>query len=327
MVPRTLLLTGGPHVARQVVARQVVARQAALDADRVVETYERWLGRQPLATRTRDAYLVQVRAFVGWLVESGRGEEALGEPRARDLAVRDYKRYAKAKKKWSPRSVNQALAALDNFYRSLGVGRPEVRREELAQVAPRGLEVGEQRAFLRAVERCASARDRAIATLFFYTGLRLSELAALEVTDVSVSARRGRLRVRSGKGDAYREAPLNSACRAALDEWMAARAGRAGRSEEEGAAAMDALWLSRSGAPMGARAVDLVLRRLAADAGVKVSAHVLRHTAVTNLIRSGADVVLVAEIAGHRRLDTTQRYSLQSEADRDAAVEAVLVEA
>ncbi len=44
------------------------------------------------------------------------------------------------------------------------------------------------------------------------------------------------------------------------------------------------------------------------------------------LIRSGADVVMVAEIAGHRRLDTTRRYSLASEADKDAALEAVLVE-
>jgi integrase/recombinase XerC len=53
---------------------------------------------------------------------------------------------------------------------------------------------------------------------------------------------------------------------------------------------------------------------------------VLRHTSITNLVRSGADVALVAEIAGHRRLDTTRRYSLPCDADRDAAVEAVLVE-
>jgi site-specific recombinase XerD len=47
---------------------------------------------------------------------------------------------------------------------------------------------------------------------------------------------------------------------------------------------------------------------------------------VTNLIRSGADLVLVADVAGHRGLETTRRYSLPSEADRDAALEAVLVE-
>jgi integrase/recombinase XerD len=77
---------------------------------------------------------------------------------------------------------------------------------------------------------------------------------------------------------------------------------------------------------MTARSVDLVIRRLARLARLSMSARTLRHTAVTNLIRSGADVVLVAEIAGHRRLDTVRKYSLPSEADKDAALEAVLVE-
>src|SRR5205823_5627333 len=169
---------------------------------------------QPLADRSQDAYLAQVRSFIKWLTASDHGGEALSDSRERDLAVRSYKRHLKTKRKWAPTSVNQALAAIDNFYRSLGQGRPEVLRERLAQVAPRALEAEEQRAFLRAVERCPSPRDRAIATVFFYTGLRLSELAALDVGDVSMSARRGRLRVRSGKGDAYREVPLNSVCRA-----------------------------------------------------------------------------------------------------------------
>ena len=143
-----------------------------------------------------------------------------------------------------------------------------------------------------------------------------------------MSARRGRLRVQMGKGDAYREVPLNSTCRVAMDDWTKVRAQRLLEfAEREGKPAQtDALWLSRSGGRLTARAIDLVLRRLAGDAGLELSAHVLRHTCVTNLIRSGADFVLVAEIAGHRRLDTTRRYSLPSEADRDAAVEAVLVE-
>ena len=304
-----------------------VARAAA-DFGGVLRRYEGWLASQPLADRSRDAYLAQVRSFIEWLTASDHGGEALSDSRGRDLAVRSYKRHLKTKRKWAPTSVNQALAAIDNFYRSLGLGRPEVPREGLAQVAPRALEAEEQRAFLRAVERCPSPRDRAIATVFFYTGLRLSELAALDVGDVSMSARRGRLRVRSGKGDAYREVPLNSVCRAALAEWMIVRARQLSTLAvlEDVEDEMNALWLSRTDARMGTRAVDLVVRRLAKDAGVELSAHVLRHTCITNLIRSGADVVLVADIAGHRRLDTTRRYSLPSEADRDAAVEAALVE-
>jgi integrase/recombinase XerC len=300
-----------------------------LDADAVLAGYARWLKRQPLAARSRDAYLTQVRGFVTWLAGSEHGAQALADPHVRDWAVRDYKRFVKTKKRWAPASVNQALAAIDNFYRSLTVGRPAVAREELAQVAPRALEEAEQRTFLRIVEASPSARDRAMAMVFFYAGLRLSELAALDTDDVAVSARRGRLQVRTGKGDAYREVPLNSACRKALEEWLSARADQLGAlTEADGGdeAEMSALWLSRSGRRMSTRAVDLVVRRLAAEANLELSAHVLRHTCVTNLIRSGADVVLVAEIAGHRRLDTTRRYSLPSQADKDAAVEAVLVE-
>ena len=55
----------------------------------------------------------------------------MADPHVRDWAVRDYKRHVKTTNRWSPASVNQALAAIDNFYRSLGLGRPEVPREEL----------------------------------------------------------------------------------------------------------------------------------------------------------------------------------------------------
>lgn len=299
-----------------------------VDAEAVLASYAGWLKRQPLATRSRDAYLAQVRAFLTWLAGSEHGPQALADPHVRDWAVRDYKRHVKTAKRWAPASVNQALAAIDNFYRSLAAGRPEVLREELAQVAPRSLEEADQRRFLRIVEASPSPRDRAMATVFFYAGLRLSELAALAMADVEMSARRGRLKVRTGKGDAYREVPLNSASRKALEEWFEARTDQLaalahadGDDREE-----TALWLSRTGKPMSSRAVDMVVRRLAAEAKLDLSAHVLRHTFVTNLIRSGADVVLVAEIAGHRRLDTTRRYSLPSQADKDAAVGAVLVE-
>ncbi len=191
------------------------------------------------------------------------------------------------------------------------------------QAAPRALSEDEQRSLLRAVERCPSSRDRAIVTVLLYTGLRLSELAALEVTDVAVSARKGVVTVRSGKGDAFREVPLNSVCRDALQEWLADRSHKAARaSVDEGG-----VWLSKLGRAMTPRAVDHVIRKIAAEANLEgISAHVLRHTFVTNLVRSGADVVLVAELAGHRRLDTTRRYSLPTRADRATAVESVVIE-
>jgi site-specific recombinase XerC len=115
----------------------------------------------------------------------------------------------KAVERWKPASVNLALASLDTFYTQLGLGRPVVRREELSRSAPRAITEDQQRRLLRMAER-APARDRAIAVLLLYTGLRLAELVALDVDDVRVSARKGLVIVRSGKGDAYREVPLNA---------------------------------------------------------------------------------------------------------------------
>lgn len=80
------------------------------------------------------------------------------------------------------------MAAVDHFYRYLGAGRPDVRREELAQAASRALSPEELRRFLRAVERCQSPRDRAIALLLVNTALRIGECAALDVDDIAISA-------------------------------------------------------------------------------------------------------------------------------------------
>lgn len=153
--------------------------------------YEAWLETQPLAPATRRAYRGHARRFVEFLaVWPGEGGNPLTDAHARDYAVRDFKSYLKSVRRAKPASVNLALAGVDHFYRYLGAGRPDVRREELAQAAPRALSPDELRRFLRAVERCESPRDRAIALLLVNTGLRIGECAALDVDDIAVSAPR-----------------------------------------------------------------------------------------------------------------------------------------
>jgi integrase/recombinase XerC len=169
------------------------------------DAYTKWLQRQPLSANTRRTYRTQVRQFCAYLDETpSEYGDRLSNPHARDYAVRDYKAFLKTVKKRKPATVNLALAAIDHFYSFLGLGDAEVRREELPRQAPRALEPDEQVRFLRAVERCESARDRAVALLLFYTGLRVGECSALDEDDVVMSARKGKVTVRSGKGDTYR---------------------------------------------------------------------------------------------------------------------------
>lgn len=282
----------------------------------LLEAYLSWLEGRPLAARSREAYAHQVRRYLAWLGDRSPVDgDPLADGDARDWAVRDYKRHLKVMERWKPASVNLALAALDSFYAQLGLGRPIVRREELAKSAPRAITEEQQRRLLRIAEP-APARDRSIVVLLLYTGLRLAEVVALDVDDVKMSARKGLVVVRSGKGDAYREVPLNALVRQVLDEWLGERTAKVTVEEGE-----RALFVGRSGRRLSKRSVDDVVRGLGKDAGVALSAHILRHTFLTRLVRQGSDLVLVAELAGHRRLETTRRYSLPSDIDRLLAVE------
>jgi site-specific recombinase XerC len=113
----------------------------------------------------------------------------------------------KSERALGPASVNLALAAVDHLYRQLGLGRANVRREALPAAALRALSRDEHRVLVRAAER-AGARDRALVVRMLFAGLRIGETVALDVEDVTISARKGVVTIRSGKGDAYREVAL-----------------------------------------------------------------------------------------------------------------------
>jgi site-specific recombinase XerD len=290
--------------------------------EEIASRYGTWLERQPLSENTRRAYRVRAGQYLKYLTATpAEYGNPLEDPHARDYAARDFKAYLKTVRRAKPSSVNLSLAAVDNFYRFLGMGKPEVRREELPGAAPRALSPEEQKRFLRAVERSGEVRDQAIAKMLFYAGLRLGELTKLNVEDVPISARRGKVIVRSGKEDSYREIALNAEVRGALERWLAQRKNYPGAENP-------ALFLSQRGRRLSTRAVDFIVHRLGEEAALDepLSAHALRHTCMTNLVRTGYDLVLVAEIAGHKRLETTRRYSLPSQADREAAMESIRVE-
>ena len=70
--------------------------------------------------------------------------------------------------------------------------------------------------------------------------------------------------------------------------------------------------------------IDLIVRKLGNDSGISLSAHILRHTLLTNLVRAKNDLILVADIAGHKGLNTIRRYALPSAGDKAVALESLL---
>ncbi|MFC7466337.1 tyrosine recombinase XerC [Brachybacterium sp. GCM10030252] len=157
--------------------------------------------------------------------------------------------------------------------------------------------------------RAMVLRDAAVLELLYSSGLRVSELVALDRSGIDRS--RGTVRVR-GKGDKERIVPVGAPALAAVEHWeregrpVLARAGGAGATR-----AGDALFLGARGGRLGDRAVRTLLDRYAAEAGISrhISPHTLRHSAATHLVEGGADLRSVQDFLGHSSLATTQIYT------------------
>jgi site-specific recombinase XerD len=278
--------------------------------------YATHLEHAPLSGHTPRTYLGAVRAYLAWLGQAEVDGDPLNDTAAKDWAVRDYRSYLVTVAKRATATVNKHLAALQDFYTWRGLGQPQgVKRHQVPRHAPKALEPRAKLRYLRAVEACPSARDRAIALLPLYAGTRIAEITALDVADVRLSARKGEIHL-VGKGEKSRTVPVHPKLREALAAWLDMRPSRPG-------AGSAALFTSGRGTRMTTDALADVIDRITKGAGLEdeVTSHRLRHTFGTELTRSGVDIVTVAELMGHASLETTRLYTRPSADDMQRAVD------
>lgn len=153
-------------------------------------------------------------------------------------------------------------------------------------------------------------RDEAIVRLLAETGLRASEVLALQVADVDVHE--GLVTVHRGKGGKGRVAPFSTQTAAAIDRYMRAR--RAHRLSE-----MGALWLGGGGKGIGYYGLDKALKERAKAAGIEsFHLHVMRHTAATRWLRAGGSESGLMAVAGWANRDMIDRYAGASASERAA---------
>lgn len=159
-------------------------------------------------------------------------------------------------------------------------------------------------ALLRQCSRKAPTgiRDRALITIMYRAGLRVSEALALKPSDVDM--RRGAVRVRHGKGDRSRTVGIGDGALAVLQLWLDARK-RAGIANGG-----RALFCTLKGTPMSDQQVRNMLKRRARNAGIerRVHPHALRHSYAFELSARGTPVNLIQQALGHAWLQTTDIY-------------------
>jgi len=178
-----------------------------------------------------------------------------------------------------------------------------VRAPKRPQALPKALSPDEAHCLLDAQsDDLLEIRDQAIFELFYSSGLRLAELAALDVSCLPDIAD-GEVRVR-GKRSKLRIVPVGSKARAAVTAWVEQRSRLAPADEQ-------ALFVGRRGQRLGLRMIQLRLQRrgLLQDLPAHVHPHMLRHSFASHVLQSSGDLRAVQEMLGHASIASTQVYT------------------
>ena len=258
-------------------------------------------------------YLNDTRSFLTFL-----NGERIAHPARADRKV--LRRYLSSllEQRFTRRSIARKLSALRSFYRHLmkqgkSATNPAVLTSspKLEQRLPTFLTIEEAERLLQMpdISTPQGLRDRAIMELLYAGGVRVSELAALDISQVDLAHREARV---IGKGNKERVVLIGRSAQEALDRYL-----RDVRPRLCSHASKDALFLNRLGGKMSPRWVQVMVSRYAKLAGInrRVYPHMLRHTFATHLLDGGADLRVVQELLGHASLSTTQIYTHVTKAE------------
>jgi integrase/recombinase XerD len=260
-----------------------------------------------LTRNTLEAYSRDVGGYLHYL--EGAGCTAPDEVRPTHVAsyIASLKESGLA-----PRSRGRALSAIRMFHRFLLVEgyaaenpTAVIESPRLPGKLPEVLGFAEVEALLRSPvgDDVIAVRDRAMMELLYATGLRVSELVSLRLTDLNLTA--GYL-LTSGKGDKERLVPVGDSAVAVLTEYQ-----QTARQKLDRRGDCRFLFLSRLGTKMSRQAFWNIIKKRALQAGIRkgISPHTLRHSFATHLLENGADLRSVQMMLGHADLSTTQIYT------------------
>ncbi len=295
--------------------------------------FKKYLQDNDFSDLTVRGYLSDLNLFTQWF-EQTNGENMKLE-RITPTDIKEYRQRLLTVENRAANTVNRKLASLSALMQwALNSGKipsdptQKIKLVRKVESAPKWLDKREQFALSRAIEHdlqlaklrypkrwVTRRRDASLVLFLLNTGLRLGEAVSLQVKDVHLSARRGSVLVRNGKGNKQRSIPLNNEARQALRDWFEVR------PESQ------YVWTvveGDIGSSLSGRTVQRLICRYAQDASLDdLTPHVLRHSFAKNLVNAGVGLEKVAALLGHGNLNTTRIYVTPSEKDLELAVEAL----
>ena len=260
--------------------------------------------------RTVEAYGSALREFCRFLEEKDLSDDPAGID---STHVRAY--LAGLYERNSPASMAAKLAALRGFFSYLkkmglidsspaaAVRTPRVKRKMPGFVS---VDEASRLADVDWEDSPAGARDKAMVEVLYGSGLRVSELCALDLDSIDLDSQSVRVR---GKGGKERLVPLGRKAVEALESHLRQR--EAVVVVKNKMAHPEALFLNRSGGRLSVRSVQRMVARRGIQMATReaVHPHSLRHSCATHMLDGGADLRVIQELLGHASLSTTQRYT------------------
>jgi len=229
-----------------------------------------------------------------------------------DLKQTDIRSYMASRHRQglSSTSLQRELSAIRSFFNFLLKNQltdnnpgQYIKAPKKTRKLPKTLDVDQIKSLLEAgINSTIEIRDLAMFELFYSSGIRLSELAQLNLTDIDLTDKS--LMVRSGKGGKSRMLPIGSKAVAAINTWLEHRIKSVTSTET-------ALFISTRGTRLGQRSIELRLKQWCKKKGIAehIHPHMLRHSFATHLLESSQDLRAVQELLGHSNISTTQIYT------------------
>ncbi|MGO1659876.1 MAG: tyrosine recombinase XerC [Marinobacter sp.] len=271
---------------------------------RITEFIQHLASEKRHSSLTCDSYQQDLQRLAVWLVEQGSAHW-------RAVNGYDLRRYVAnlSRQGLSGRSIARHLSAIRRFYQyllreRLATDNPalDIRPPKSRRRLPRVADVDQINSLLDASpDDPLEIRDRCMFELMYSSGLRLAELASLNLE--AVDRKSGEARV-VGKGGKTRILPVGRKALDAIAQWMPVRAELAPEAEA-------ALFVSRRGDRLSHRSIQARLSRWGGVKGAdqKLHPHMLRHSFASHMLESSGDLRAVQELLGHADITTTQVYT------------------
>lgn len=270
-----------------------------------IERFVNWVRRRNPEARTWRDYKYDLHLFA----------ETVGNRPLNEITLWDVDRFVslQTERSFKPATVNRRLAAVVSLYNFLAdedanlVCPVRPRRHHLRepQRLPRPVQEDDLRRFFAVIpceKNVIDSRDRAMFILMLRCGLRISEVASLQLADLYLDETYPRL-VAHGKGSRERSVYLSPQAEGILRAYLAARP----------SATCDFVFLSYQLQGLSTTAIHNRLMLYRQQAGITITAHRLRHSFATDLLNADAAVTSIQKLLGHRWLETTQVYVMAND--------------